>query len=225
MGLKYTQTVKSNSIARYKFLYEGPFDARTLVDTKGDLINNKTWEGLKVYPGMIVSVAENGSLYVYKGEPRKTEGFSDNDWAQVGGDLNSKADKAALYIKPDSTVIGTGALGNTKDETNKLVLFNDSGKIDSAFLPSYIDDVIECDITTEGNNVTKVTYYDDKGSLVTVYDETKPNELENCNTGIIYLDKNDPTKSYRWTGNIFYLIHSGGSSTVGLRWQSIRDIS
>lgn len=92
----------------------------------------------------------------------------------------------------------TNAITNQKGTVNGIATLDSSGKVPSAQLPSYVDDVIE-------GYLSSGKLYKTKGS-----DGTYSNEITG-EAGKIYVDLNT-NKTYRWSGSAFVVI----SETIAL---------
>ena len=81
---------------------------------------------------------------------------------------------------------------------NGLLVLNGSGKVDAAYLPSYVDDVIEA-YYFEG------AFYEEAGHVTEITPES----------GKIYVDI-DTATGYRWSGSVYVAIAASGAAELAM---------
>lgn len=87
---------------------------------------------------------------------------------------------------------------NTKGEASGLAPLNESGKVDSQYLPSFVDDVVDVYATyekDEAGNLTNIQLYSDPEHQNPITGEA----------GKIYqnIAEDEPAYQFRWTGTVF----------------------
>lgn len=135
---------------------QSPLDARSLVPTKADLIAAATYSAKNYYNGMLVVVADDGgkpALYILKDTTKITQAdYSGWQRVDVGGqsvieivnDLTTGGTDKALSAEQGKALKGLiDAINNKIGQPSGIASLGADGKVPSAQLPSYVDDVIE----------------------------------------------------------------------------------
>lgn len=193
----------ANLAASLEVLAGAPLDARSLVDTVADLTVTSNFP--YPYVGMTVTVKATGDKYTLMALPVSTSANWHKDGS--GSSITVDDELSTTSENPVQNKVITIAMGNKADLVD--------GKIPSAQLPSYVDDVVE------GYLYNGSFYSDSQHTQVITPENSK-----------IYLDLPN-NKTYRWDGNQYVEIGGGGvalgetSSTAyrGDRGKTAYDIS
>lgn len=214
---------------------DSSLDARLVVNTYAELILPETWQdeagSVWLYDGMIVSIVadteDKNGVYMLKD---KTQYTSASNWVRIDAsaakqidiedNLTSDRTDAALSAKQGKelkTLIDNNAsdIGEvqqdltdfigTKGQASGIASLDESGKVPSEQLPSYVDDVIniskvvadKATIPTSGLTIGQVFYATAEKKLYTATSETAVNEGETPESGKIYIAVDDGNKQYR----------------------------
>lgn len=121
--------------------------------------------------------------------------------------LDSKITQEIADRKAADTAIQTDldTFKSTKGEASGLAPLNESGKVDSQYLPSFVDDVVDVYATydkDEVGNLTNIQLYSDLEHQNPIIGEA----------GKIYqnIAEDEPAYQFRWTGTIFTTTGSTG---------------
>ena len=118
---------------------EGPIDSRMVVECISDLTNRNVWNSdAPVYVGMVVSVIEDGNVYMLKNKD-----FTNSDnWKMIGSDGGSTVSEYSLPVM-------------TNDMKNAAIEDPNSGFTeDSSYI--YVDDGSSLNGETTNNTITSV---------------------------------------------------------------------
>lgn len=251
---------------------QAPLDARTLVKTKADLVNAKTYAGKNYYKGMMVVVQDTQEVYVLK-DVSKVSSSDYSGWKRVdvGGQSKtpvenslsststtsalsaamgkklqdeklSKTEAEGAYATKSELALHTGNKNNphgvTKAQVGLSEVTNDAqvkrsemgkaggvatldsgGKVPSAQLPSYVDDVLEvrdfvagkANIPTSGLTAGWLYYVTGEKKIYRATSATAVDGGSTPETGKIYVTADD-NKTYRWSGSDLVEI----SKSIGL---------
>ena len=251
---------------------QDPLDARTLVKTKADLVNAKTYSAKNYYKGMMVVVEDTQEVYVLK-DVSKVSSSDYSGWKRVdvGGQSKTpvenslsstsatsalsaamgkklqdeklaKTEAAETYATKSEVSDHTGNKNNphgvTKEQVGLSNVTNDAqvkrsemgkaggvatldsgGKVPSAQLPSYVDDVLEvrdfvggkANIPTSGLTVGWLYYVTGEKKIYRATSATAVDGGSTPETGKIYVTADD-NKTYRWSGSDLVEI----SKSIGL---------
>ena len=131
--------------------------------------------------------------------------YIDNDYAHVVGGGSSDEDRKNIHtLDWDGNAVYAGDVIATKEDGTQVSLLNndfvqlENGKIPSAILPSYVDDVIE-------------GYFNNNKFY---QDEAYTNEITG-EAGKIYIDLSTNI-TYRWSGNTYVLMGTNATPEVFL---------
>lgn len=216
-----------------------PLDARSLVPTKEDLIAAETYSAKNYYNGMLVVVADEGgkpALYIlkdvgkitspdYAGWQRVDVGGQSiieiiNDLTAGGVDKALSAEQGKELKKLIDTKIDSSKIG----VKNGVASLGKDGKVPSAQLPSYVDDVIEiqkvvdakANIPTSGLVIGQLFYATAEKKLFKATSETAVDTGSDPEAGKIYIAIADNNKQYRWGGANAGLVQiTSGNLVIG----------
>lgn len=216
---------------------QSPLDARSLVPAKADLIAAATYSGKNIYKGMLVVVADDGgkpSLYILKDVAKITSAdYSGWQRVDVGGqtvtqiinDLTTGGADKALSAEQGKVLKGLiDAINNKIGQPSGIASLGEDGKVPSAQLPSYVDDVIEIqkvvaaksNIPTSGLTVGQIFYATAEKKLFTATSETAVDAGATPEAGKIYIAVADGNKQYRWGGDTAGLVPiTSGNIVIG----------
>lgn len=121
--------------------------------------------------------------------------------------LTNKLNQEIADRKAADTAIQTDldTFKSTKGEASGLAPLNESGKVDSQYLPSFVDDVIEVYATYDKDEVGDL-------SNVQLYADPEHQTPITGETGKIYVNitEGEPNYNFRWSGTQFSPIDTGG---------------
>lgn len=193
-----------------------PLDARLLVPFKSDLINPNTYSKKNYYKGMGVIVLDyDGELaFVVLKDVNKITDEDYSGWqrldvgaqyiVQIINDLTSGGIDKALSAEQGKvlkTLIDT--INNSMGQANGIATLGNDGKVPTAQLPSYVDDVIDCYATYDKSDTGIL-------SNIKLYIDSEHQDSIAGESGKIYVDV-EQGYQFRWTGTQFASI---GSPTV-----------
>lgn len=121
--------------------------------------------------------------------------------------LDSKITQEIADRKAADTAIQTDldTFKNTKGEASGLAPLNESGKVDSQYLPSFVDDVVDVYATYDKDEVGNLTN-------IQLYSDPEHQNPITGEAGKIYqnIAEDEPAYQFRWTGTIFTTTGSTG---------------
>lgn len=122
------------------------------------------------------------------------------DRTNADNTLESKITQEIADRKSADTAIQTDLdnFKNTKGEASGLAPLNESGKVDSQYLPSFVDDVVDVYATYEKDEVGNLTN-------IQLYSDPEHQNPITGEAGKIYqnIAEDEPAYQFRWTGTVF----------------------
>lgn len=140
-----------------------PLDDRSVAKTFDDLLNPETWKGedgnYYHYKGMIVSCADTGSIYTYRGDTGDTTVVRDpNNWikSSSGSTAGTQVDMVVVTNEPTTTAELETAWRNNKGNNavvgNMIVFYSNQSwvskfyvKVTSTVWASYVGSIISAE--------------------------------------------------------------------------------
>lgn len=121
--------------------------------------------------------------------------------------LTNKLNQEIADRKAADTAIQTDldTFKSTKGEASGLAPLNESGKVDSQYLPSFVDDVVDVYATYDKDEVGNLTN-------IQLYSDPEHQNPITGEAGKIYqnIAEDEPAYQFRWTGTIFTTTGSTG---------------
>ena len=122
------------------------------------------------------------------------------DRTNADNTLDSRITQEIADRKSADTAIQTDLdnFKNTKGEASGLAPLNESGKVDSQYLPSFVDDVVDVYATYEKDEVGNLTN-------IQLYSDPEHQNPITGEAGKIYqnIAEDEPAYQFRWTGTVF----------------------
>ena len=144
----------------------------------------------------------------------KLDGIATGAEVNVQADWNETNSLSDAYIANKPTIPTTAsdvsAIPTTdKGAANGVCPLNSSSKIDSAYLPSYVDDMIEAYAVSGATELSSTWLAEGSTSGTVITPET----------GKLYVLMNDTTNyavddQFRWTGSAYHKMNDGGVSAI-----------
>ena len=173
----------------FKLQAKNPLDGRLVVDSIADRDALITENG--AYEGMVVYVKADKTLY-------KLDGTTASDWSAIGGDVAADLGELTGRVSAVEGNIDTieESLSQKISTTEKgasggVAELDETGKVPSSQLPSYVDDVIE-------GYLYNSKFYKESAHTTEITAESSK----------IYVTL-DTNKTYRWSGTAYVEISAG----------------